>query len=254
LGLRSYEDGMELARASYQEALAQDSAYARAQEGLGRVALFYDGNYPAADRFFQQALALGPGDARILRAVGRLELTMGRIDTAIELYRQSLTLDPLGGHTGLGTALFMAGENKEAAELFATAVSLNPNSPARHYRLSRALLSQGKSDEALATIQAEPEDSYKLAGLALIQHARGETEAADGALRELIELYSKGGAFQIAETYAFRGNSDEAFVWLEKAHEVRDSGLISVLPDPLFVSLHNDPRWVRFLDKMGLPH
>ena len=75
---------------------------------------------------------------------------------------------------------------------------------------------------------------------------------ADVSLKELIEIWSEGGAYQIAETYAFRGETDEAFAWwLEKAYEDRDSGLVSSLVDPLLANLHDDPRWPVFLDKMG---
>ena len=54
--------------------------------------------------------------------------------------------------------------------------------------------------------------------------------------------------------YAFRGEIDNAFDWLEQAYENRDSGIIEMLMDPLLTNLHDDPRWEPFLDKMGLLH
>ena len=59
---------------------------------------------------------------------------------------------------------------------------------------------------------------------------------------------------QIADIYAWRGEADNAFIWLNTAYEQRDGGLMELLMDPLLVSLKSDPRWPAFLNKMGLPH
>jgi hypothetical protein len=36
------------------------------------------------------------------------------------------------------------------------------------------------------------------------------------------------------DVYAFRGEADEAFEWLERAYEQRDAGLPEIKTDPLF--------------------
>jgi tetratricopeptide (TPR) repeat protein len=41
--------------------------------------------------------------------------------------------------------------------------------------------------------------------------ALGRKKEADAALRELVTKYHAGAAYQIAEVYAFRNQSDEAF-------------------------------------------
>jgi hypothetical protein len=62
------------------------------------------------------------------------------------------------------------------------------------------------------------------------------------------------GAYQIAEVYAFRNQSDEASEWLNRAYAQRDSGLIGAKVDPLLKSLHNDPRYAALLKKLNLPN
>ena len=42
---------------------------------------------------------------------------------------------------------------------------------------------------------------------------------------------------QIADIYAWRGEADNAFIWLNTAYEQRDGGLMELLMDPLLVSL-----------------
>ena len=85
-------------------------------------------------------------------------------------------------------------------------------------------------------------------------YALGRQRESDAALSESIAKYHAGSALQIAEIYAFRNQSDEAFEWLDRAYAQRDSGLIFTKVDPLLKSLHNDPRFAAFLKKLNLPN
>jgi len=60
-------------------------------------------------------------------------------------------------------------------------------------------------------------------------------------------------AFQVAEVYAFRGETDRAFEWLERAYAQRDGGLLQIKGNPLLKSVEHDPRYAAFLKKMRLP-
>ena len=59
-------------------------------------------------------------------------------------------------------------------------------------------------------------------------------------------------AYQVAEAYAYRGEKDQAFEWLERARRQRDPGLASLRRDPLLANMREDPRWNTFLHTMGL--
>jgi hypothetical protein len=60
-------------------------------------------------------------------------------------------------------------------------------------------------------------------------------------------------AYQIAEVYAWRGETDKAFEWLQVSLDNHDTGLLSLLIDPLMRSLHHDSRYSEMLTKVGLP-
>jgi hypothetical protein len=75
---------------------------------------------------------------------------------------------------------------------------------------------------------------------------------SDAALAELTANLGEVAAYQIAEVYAYRGDKDRAFEWLERARRQRDPGLASLRKDPLMVNLREDPRWNAFLHTMGL--
>ncbi len=153
-----------------------------------------------------------------------------------------------------GRALYYAHRLDEAADSIQMALSLSPGRIGGQYFVGWVLLAQGDAQAALLAMEQERQDVYRLTGTAVVQHALGDAAASDVALAELIEKHAEGWAYQIAMAYAFRGEINNAFDWLERAYDKRDSGLAHMLVDPIVVNLHSDPRWEPFLDKMGLPH
>jgi adenylate cyclase len=98
-----------------------------------------------------------------------------------------------------------------------------------------------------------PPGGDQLAGLPVTYFAVGRRAEADAALARLIREGAKELAFEVAETYAYRGELTQAFDWLDRAYEQRDSDLTRFKGDPLFRNLEPDPRYKAFLRKMNLP-
>jgi len=92
-----------------------------------------------------------------------------------------------------------------------------------------------------------------LSGEALAYYAAGRLEESDKALKKLITHHQDDGAFQIAEAYAYRGDIENAFRWMERAFRQRDPGSPEMKSNPLMKSLRQDPRFAEFLKKMRLP-
>ena len=84
-------------------------------------------------------------------------------------------------------------------------------------------------------------------------HVRGERDAADAALGDLIAHSREGLAYQIAQVYAVRGEVDKAFEWLQIAFDNHDGGIPSLSVDPLLRGLRGDSRYKAMLEKVGLP-
>ena len=253
---RPFDEGYELARDAIQQALAIDPQYGRAYAGLAMVEMFYDWDFTAAEQNMQRALALNPGDAFILHVAGWLNDNLGRIDDAIDVMQQSIAVDPVsaGSHRRLGSMLYRAHHLEEAAHSFQMALSLSPGIDRAQVYIGRVLLAQGDAPAALVAMEQVASDFWRPFGTAIVQHVLGDTGASDAALQELIEKWEAEAAYQIAYVYAFRGETDHAFDWLDQAYDNRDPGLAQMLLEPLFANLHDDPRWTAFLDKMGLPH
>ena len=82
--------------------------------------------------------------------------------------------------------------------------------------------------------------------------ARGDLEASDAALSELIETQGADSPYQVAEVYAARGDADQAFEWLDRTYRDRDPGLSYMKMDPLLANVRSDPRWNPLLARMKL--
>jgi TolB-like protein/Tfp pilus assembly protein PilF len=252
-GLITYDEASSLASQAFQTALAADPEYGRAYGGLAYVTMFYGQDFKLASEYLQQGLDLGPGDSALLGTLAQLETAVGRVEEAIALIRQTIARDPLNGHLALGRFLYFAGHLDEAADSLRLDLSLNPDAPYPQYVLGLVLMAQGETLAALMKIKEVPDDGWRLAGTAYAQHALGDNSASNAALDELIERFSADMAYQIAAAYAVRGDVDNAFEWLERAYENHDTGLLTLLVDPLLSNLHEEPRWIPFLNKMGLP-
>jgi len=88
-------------------------------------------------------------------------------------------------------------------------------------------------------------------GLAMAQHALGHARESDGALKTLIDKYASDSSYNIAYVQAVCGDADRAFEWRDKAIGYHDTGLVEIGTDPMFATLHDDPRWLPFLRKIG---
>src|ERR1700751_1603627 len=88
-------------------------------------------------------------------------------------------------------------------------------------------------------------------GLPMAYCALGRKADADAALDALIAKYEKDAPYNIAYIYAFCGDADKAFEWLDKAVTYQDPGLSEIVAQNLFDKIHSDPRWLPFLRKIG---
>jgi tetratricopeptide (TPR) repeat protein len=254
-GYAPYAEAFRKGRAAAEQALARDRSLAGAHAEMGIVQMAHDWDWGGADASFKRALTLEPGNATIVLRAADLALALGRLDEALALYRRSVELDPLNAEAQffVGVAALYAGRLEEAAVCFRKALELNPAYPSTRVFLGRVYLAQSHPQEALAEMDREPESYWRLYGQALAHHALGRKKEADAALAELIATHEGLAPFQIACVYAFRGEADRAFEWLERSYTQRDTGLIWLKTDPHLKSLERDARWAPFLKKMRLP-
>jgi len=254
VGATPIDEAFVLADQAIERALEADPGYSRAYFVKGASQLYNKFDFKAAYEGYQHALQLEPGNAFLLGQNATALRAIGRMDQSIALFEQALALDPLMSEmrSWQALALSYAGQLDEAESALRTVLTLSPDFSGAHYRLGRILIAKGMPGAALEEIKLEKSSTYSLTGLAMVHHALGSKGSSQRALDELIRTKADHAAYQIAEVFGFRGDSDKAFEWLEESLVIRDSGLVSTLGNPAFYDLRFDPRWQPFLDRLGL--
>ena len=246
-------DGFRRARASAEKSIALDPELAAGYLALALVQINQDWDWKGASASLEKARQLTPGSVNVLRIQGYLDRNTGRVDEAIALYRQAIALDPLNSdfHATLADQLYGLGRYEEAKTELTKAEELNSQHSSLHLIRSEILLMEGHPPEAVAEIEKETSDWQKLTGEALAYSAAGRHQDSDMALRDLIAKHQNDCAYQIAEVYAYRGEVDQGFEWLDRAYRQRDPGVRELTNDPLMKSLLHDPRYAQLLRRMG---
>jgi tetratricopeptide (TPR) repeat protein len=254
LGWVSSTEGYGAARDAVERALALEPNLAEAHAALGSLQINHDRDWKGAQISYRRALELSPGNALVLREAGIMARDFGRLEEAIGLLRRAVEQDPLSSssYTSLGLAYDAAELLSEAERAIRKGRELAPHRSLNQFLLALVLLRQGRPDEARVEAEREPEEAYRLTALSIIDHAEGRQAESDEELRQLVENHADEMAYQIAQVHASRREPDAAFEWLDRAYTQGDPGLSYMKPEPLFRSLHGDPRWNAFLERMGL--
>lgn len=238
------------ARAAVQKALQLDPNLAEAYATRGDIQWLADRNWAGADQSYRRAVTLKPGSPDVLVSAASFARIMGRLDEAIRLYRQALDANPLGRTTGLALILYDAGKYDEAIATLNKTAELNPNTEFTHALLAQVYFAKSNARAALEEADREKHAVLRLAALAMAYHAAGRKTESDQRLSELIA--ARDAVVQVAQVYAFRGEPDRAFEWLDRAYKERDPGIAEMKSDPILKRLNGDPRYAAMLKALGL--
>jgi len=250
-------EGYRAAREAVERALALDPDLALAHTALGHLQASFDWDWAAADASRQRSYALAPNDPEILAGVATQDMTMGRFDDALHHFQEAIDRDPLraGLYLNKSLTLVALGRFQDAEAVARQARELAPSGAASYSSvLALALLLQGRYDDAERELASETSALWVTATRPLLSYAQGRRAEADSQLQHMIDEDAQGAAYQIAEVYAFRGEPDHAFEWLERAFRQRDPGVSEILESPFLKRLAKDPRYAPFLKKVGLPN
>jgi tetratricopeptide (TPR) repeat protein len=249
-------DGFRRARESAEKAIALDPNLATGYMALGLVQINHDWDWEGADESLKEAGVLEPGNATVLGNRAYLARNLGQLEKAIELRRAAIALDPLRAnfHLALGYELFLLGRFDEAKAALQRAQELNPQLSSLHLTRGTILLLEGHQLESLAEMEKEIGEWEKLSGESMAYYALQRREDSDHALNKLIATHQNDCAYQIAELYAYRQETEKAFKWLDRAFQQRDPGAPDLKSNPLMRSLRGDPRYFELLKKMRFPN
>ena len=243
------------ARAAAERAVAEDPNSAEGHSALGQILVSVDRNAKGAEVEFRRAAELAPASADPKIGLASVIADFGQIEEAVELLQQAVRLEPLtaNAHFDLARLLTSLGRYDEAVQSAHKAIDLQPGGAGTWEMLALVEAKRGDGEAALKAAAQESDPDWRAYAMALAQQARGDRVAADAALDALIAGHSNDMSFQIATVYAFRGDADKTFEWLDRAYEKRDPGVMAIIDNPFTRELRSDPRFVAFCKKVGLP-
>jgi TolB-like protein len=245
----------EQARRTAATALKLDPKSALAHYVLGHIHVIYDWDWSAAEQEYQRVATLAPGSADSPHGEAVLFLALGRWDDALRQIKAALVKDPLDPDSFQVLTMIQTnrGHLPEAEASIRRALDIRPTYTWCRYYLGLALLARGDRDAALIEMRQETADFAQRQGLAIVYYALGRNAESDAVLDSMLHEDADGNASGIAAVYAFRGQSDGAMHWLERAYAQKDPDLYYIKGEPPFKNLKGDPRYKAFLRKLNLP-
>jgi TolB-like protein len=249
------KEAWKAAGSDAEKAVAVDPNLAEAHAALGWVRFFIEWKFAEGLAELRRAQQLSPWNPTASDLLARVVVYLGQFEEAEKLARQSIELDPLAYQARISLARVLFTERKldETEAAARKAAELQPSAAGNHRFQVFVAIQRGDGEAALREAGLEPNERYRRFEFALALYTRGDRSAADATLAELIARDRNVMAYQVAEVYAWRGENDKAFEWLEVSLDTHDTGTVSLLLDPLLRGLQHDPRYNSLLAKIGLP-
>ena len=249
--IRSREEGKRLSQEMNRRALGVDPDDAVATTFLAWELMEDRLDLAGAARLFEEAIASDPTDEDVIRSAGSFARMISRPDQAIALGEYAIARNPLCAvcFHQLSTAYRQSGrfEEAEANGKIARALGMRLD-----YSIAKTKLQQGRAEEALLVFeQMDGRNHQKLHAMAMALYSLGRQAEFEATFAELRERWGDEKPSFVAMVYAWAGDTDAAFAWLDRAIEKEAFAVIRVYASPFFRNLHADPRWDAILEKIG---
>lgn len=243
-----------------QRALEHDP---RSAEALGLMALVnvhYRWDWIAAQREFEQALALAPSNAQVHHDYAHFLLAVGRSKESAAETERARELDPANPMLTTCTGWHSLFDKQFDTSLARAKESqmMMPNFWAEIVS-GWAYLGRGDAESSVAAmreaVKASGDLPFAQAALANALARAGKTQEArqllDGLLKKALSGYVS--AYDIAIVYAGLGDKDQAFTWLQKAINERSMFVVHMNWDARLDGLRADPRFAELVKQLGAP-
>ncbi|MHB8756162.1 MAG: protein kinase domain-containing protein [Candidatus Acidiferrales bacterium] len=244
-----------------QWALRLDPDLAHAHTTLGAIHFYADWNWAAAQKEFKRAIDLSPSDAEAHRVYSFYLAAMGREDEALAETQRAQRLDPLSIWTQItaGNVFYFTRHYNQAITQCRKVLELDPDSVGGYDCLGSSYLAKGEYEQAIEASEKASNlsgnDPARLVGLGRAYALAGRKSDALKILEHLRLMSSRAYVppYFFATIYASMGERDEAFMWLQKAFQQRDTYLPWLKVDGAIDPLRGHARFDALVAKMRFP-
>ena len=233
------------------QALNRDPNQAEAFVALGFVNMFYDWDWPGAEKNVGKAMKLNPNRAFSRLVYSNYFAFTSRFDDAIREAKKAVELDPVSilMNRDLSFVYQLSHKYPEYEAQALATLELAPNDYISNWDLAWAYALQGKKKEAIDRLN---KGMYPI-DRSIVLATLGEREQALLELKAIEKQCPSGCAFWLASGYALAGKSDKAMHLLEQAYQERDPAMPQLKTNPALDSLQPDPRFQALLHHMNFP-
>jgi DNA-binding winged helix-turn-helix (wHTH) protein/TolB-like protein/Tfp pilus assembly protein PilF len=258
-GIRAPHEVFPKARSAVDQALSIDPDLAAAHSALGHIKVQYEHDWEGAAREYARAIQLDPALALTYHRRGLLYAMQGDIDRAVAASERAQQLEPLWlwPRTAAGNFLYYAKRYDESIRLLEQVLALDDRTDSARSSLIRDLIVKADYERALAEIDKRPiqapgSNAFRAQALALSGRRAEALAELDRVLKLSKQRYV--AAYDIALIYAALADTENAFLWLERAMEDRSTLINFLAQDPMFDALHADPRFATLVQRIGIYH
>lgn len=251
---------MPKAKTAALKAVALDQTLPEAHVSLGGVLMFYDYDWPNAEREFQRALDIRPSYAEAHDYYAMFLVANRRFQASVDEILRARQLDPVSGLIAADAAwvFYLKRDYDQMMEQAKAAVELAPDYWLGHLQLGLAYEKKADFTRALQELEEArrmDDNSAILEMLAGAYAAAGRPDEARKITEEMVERSTKRYicAYEVATTYAGLKDRESAFLWLRKSLDERADCSPWIAADPKLDPLRTDPRFQDLLRRLGLP-
>jgi TolB-like protein/Flp pilus assembly protein TadD len=226
---------------------------------LASHSMFVDRDLASAAEYIEKGISLGPTNLAVINEAAALALNLGRLDEAEALAEYITAHDPLCANcfNNLGSIYLLEEKLDQASSALETVELLGGGLADNNLVAALVLLLQGKPEDSLARWRRALPGPFRTYGEAITLYSLGREDEFAAKFGELKGQYGEDYPTMVARVYAWMGDADSAFEWLDR-YQVEHPELGPVIGnfwELLSVELkglHDDPRWQSHLRKLGI--
>jgi TolB-like protein/DNA-binding winged helix-turn-helix (wHTH) protein/Flp pilus assembly protein TadD len=241
------------ASTAIERALQLDPQLASAYGTRAWMTMHFDHDWAEAERTFQRAFEIDPGDPLTRFRHAHLLAIRGRVPEAEKDAESARRLDPLSAPITniLAWFAYYRGDRGRAVQRMAEAAELEGNPTQSRVFTAYIDSLNGDCDRARTELSelALDVETFRL-GEAAFAHARCGGPASPGELRQL--LLAQRLTYSTAMFHFGRGEMDAFYEWLNRAIDERFPEPMYLATDPAFNRERQNPRFQAALHRLGL--
>ncbi|HTR45879.1 MAG TPA: protein kinase [Verrucomicrobiae bacterium] len=251
LGGTGANDLLANARTAANQALAIDRESLDGQMALADIDRD-QWKFAEAESEYKRVLEQNPNFTDAHVGYGIMLSSLGRFSEAIDQEQRALNSDPLNtlAIVYIGQIYAYQGDYDKCVAQAQRALDVDPTYLAANITLSNCYMGKGMTKESMDAIAHLIDLNGGPQAAAAIRQSY-----ATGGMKAVLrmQLANVSDPYRLASAYAQLGDKDNAFLWLNKAYEVREVTLINLKVDWAFAPLHSDPRYADLVRRIGFP-